>query len=78
MGRMLGGEGVFWFLRGEHGIPDRGRDLPFHLQSIQGELIFVDTAEQFKISRRSCSRCALFSRQSSKYGTTNSHSSSET
>jgi hypothetical protein len=43
---------VFWLLRGEHGIRDRGRSLTFDLQSIQGELIFVDTAEQFYASDR--------------------------
>jgi hypothetical protein len=37
----------FWFLRGKHGIPDRGRSLTFELQSIRGELLFVDTSEQF-------------------------------
>jgi hypothetical protein len=42
--------GVFGLLRGKHGIPDRGRSLAFEPQSIQGELIFVDTAEQFYIS----------------------------
>jgi hypothetical protein len=40
-------KGLFWLLRGKHGIPDRGRSLTFEPQSIQGELIFVETAEQF-------------------------------
>ena len=40
----------FWLLRGKHGIPDRGRSLTFEPHSIHGELIFVDTAEQFYAS----------------------------
>jgi hypothetical protein len=40
-------KGIFGILRGKHGIPDRGRSLIFEPQLIQGELIFVDTAEQF-------------------------------
>ena len=44
--------GVFVLLRGKHGIPDRGRSLTIGPQSIQGELIFVDTAEQFYSSDR--------------------------
>jgi hypothetical protein len=39
-------------LRGKRGIPDRRRSLTFEPQSIQGELIFVDTAEQFYASDR--------------------------
>jgi transcriptional regulator with GAF, ATPase, and Fis domain len=46
----------FCLLRGKHGIPDRGRSLTFDLQSIQGELIFVDTAEQFYASDRDSGR----------------------
>ena len=42
----------FWLLRGKHGIPDRGRSLTFEPQSLQGELIFVDPAEQFYASDR--------------------------
>jgi hypothetical protein len=38
---------VFGLLHGKYGLPDRGRSLTFEQQSIQGELIFVDTAEQF-------------------------------
>jgi hypothetical protein len=53
---MVGGEGVFWLLRGKHGIPDRGRSLIFEPQLIQGELIFVDTAEQFYPSDRDSGR----------------------
>ena len=53
---MVGGEGVFWLLRGKHGIPDRGRSLTFEPQSIQGELLFVDTAEQFYPSDRDSGR----------------------
>ena len=45
-------KGVFWLLGGKHGIPDRGRSLTFEPQSIQSELIFVDTAEQFYSSDR--------------------------
>jgi hypothetical protein len=44
---MVGGEGGLALLRGKHGIPDRGRSLTSDLRSIQGELIFVDSAEQF-------------------------------
>ena len=40
-------KGLFWLLRDKQGIPDRGRSLTFEPQSIQGELIFVETAEQF-------------------------------
>jgi RecA-family ATPase len=43
---------VFWLLRGKHGIPDLGRSFTVEPQSIQGELIFVDTAEQFYASDR--------------------------
>ena len=43
-------------LRGKHGIPDRGRSLSFESQSTQGELTFVDTAEQFYASDRDSGR----------------------
>ena len=56
MGQMVGGKRGFWLLRGKHGIPDRGRSLPFEPQSLQGELIFVDTAEQFYASDRDSGR----------------------
>jgi hypothetical protein len=46
----------FCLLGGKHGIPDRGRSLTFDLQSIQGKLIFVDTAEQFYASDRDSGR----------------------
>jgi hypothetical protein len=56
MGQVIGGEAVFCLLRGKHGIPDRGRSFAFDPQSIQGELIFVDTAEQFYASDRDSGR----------------------
>jgi hypothetical protein len=59
MGGMLGGEGVFWLLRGAHGIPDCGRSLTFDVESIQGELIFVDMAEQFYASDGDSGRFAV-------------------
>jgi len=46
----------FWLLRGKPGIPDRERSLTFDLRSIQGELIFVNTAEQFCASDRDSGR----------------------
>jgi hypothetical protein len=49
---MAGGEAGFWLLHGRHGVPDRGRSLTCEPRSIQSELIFVDTAEQFYISDR--------------------------
>jgi hypothetical protein len=56
MCQVVGGEGAFGLLRGKHGIPDRGRSLTLDPQSIQGELIFVDTAEQFYASDRDSGR----------------------
>jgi hypothetical protein len=47
---------VFGLLRGKHGIPDCGHSLTFERQSIQGELIFVDTVEQFYASDRDSGR----------------------
>ena len=55
-GQRVRGEGVFCLSRGKHGIPDRGRSLTFDLQSVQGELIFVDTTEQFYASDRDSGR----------------------
>ena len=46
----------FVLLCGKHDIPDRGRSLTFEPQSIQGELILVDTAEQFYASDRDSGR----------------------
>ena len=52
MGQMVGGEAILWLLRGKHGIPDHGRSLIIEPRSIQDELIFVDTAEQYYVSDR--------------------------
>src|ERR1700709_680203 len=57
------GKRVFWLLRGKHGLPDRGRSLTFEPQSIQGELIFVDTAEQFYASDRDRGRFEVLEAQ---------------
>jgi hypothetical protein len=46
----------FCLLRGKHGIPDLGHSVTFEPQLIQGELIFVDTAEQFYASNRDSGR----------------------
>jgi hypothetical protein len=58
MGQMVGGATGFWLLRGKHGTPARWRNVPFDLRSIQGELIFVDTAEQFYAPGRLCTSSA--------------------
>ena len=49
-------KGLFWLLRDKQGIPDRGRSLTFEPQSIQGELILVETAEQFDPGDRDSGR----------------------
>jgi hypothetical protein len=49
----------FWQLSHQHCIPDRGRSLAFEPQLTQGELILVDTTEQFDASDRDGGRCEV-------------------
>ena len=49
----------FWQLSHQHCSPDRVRSLAFEPQLTQGELILVDTTEQFDASDRDGGRCEV-------------------